>query len=314
MLTLAQKFSSAMNGIDDEFIEEALTYERSKKRKPSRALRIVLVAALISVLLFTSALAFSPSLRENTLNVLVEIFSDHATFRVEGEEPAGSYIAGKIDYSALEETYRLDPEGCYRVDFASGATFFGNNGEIISITVVAIRDGLVLTLCLSGCSEKNEVQDQTNGADTIPNQSASAEEPSSILYVNHQLGFSMEMPLNWMGQVEVKEEYGLHHQNGGNCITFYHKPTHDNGEGGILFFIDCYPGEWSEDNPPVIAGHSVVVAQTEKDTYLLRTPSDVEYSESDPMLAEAYQSLIAQQDLIISHIYATGQTVIPPNE
>lgn len=32
------------------------------------------------------------------------------------------------------------------------------------------------------------------------------------------------------------------------------------------------------------------------------------------MLAEAYQSLIAQQDLIISHIYATGQTVIPPNE
>ena len=40
-----------MNGIDDEFIEEALTYERSKKRKPSRALRIVLVAALISVLL-----------------------------------------------------------------------------------------------------------------------------------------------------------------------------------------------------------------------------------------------------------------------
>ena len=141
-MTLAQKFSSAMNGIDDKFIEEALTYERSKKRKPSCVLRIVLVAALISVLLFTSALAFSPSLRENTLNVLVEIFSDHATFRVEGEEPAGSYIAGKIDYSALEETYRLDPEGCYRVDFASGATFFGNNGEIISITVVAIRDGL----------------------------------------------------------------------------------------------------------------------------------------------------------------------------
>ena len=160
------------------------------------------------------------------------------------------------------------------------------NSLLFSVGIVML---LVLTLCLSGCSEKNEVQDQTNGADTIPNQSASAEEPSSILYVNHQLGFSMEMPLNWMGQVEVEEEYGLHHQNGGNCITFYHKP-------------------------PVIAGHSVVVAQTEKDTYLLRTPSDVEYSESDPMLAEDYQSLIAQQDFIISHIYATGQTVIPPNE
>lgn len=185
------------------------------------------------------------------------------------------------------------------------------NSLLFSVGIVML---LVLTLCLSGCSGKNEVQDQTNGADTIPNQSASAEEPSSILYVNHQLGFSMEMPLNWMGQVEVKEEYGLHHQNGGNCITFYHKTTHDNGEGGILFFIDCYPGEWSEDNPPVIAGHSVVVAQTEKDTYLFRTPSDVEYSASDPVLAESYQSLIAQKDFIISHIYATGQTVIPPNE
>ena len=32
------------------------------------------------------------------------------------------------------------------------------------------------------------------------------------------------------------------------------------------------------------------------------------------MLAKAYQSLIAQKDFIISHIYATGQTVIPPNE
>ena len=91
------------------------------------------------------------------------------------------------------------------------------NSLLFSVGIVML---LVLTLCLSGCSGKNEVQDQTNGADTTPNQSASAEEPSSILYVNHQLGFSMEMPLNWMGQVEVEEEYGLHHQNGGTCITF----------------------------------------------------------------------------------------------
>ena len=37
-----------MNGIDDEFIEEALTYERSKKRKPSCVLRIVLLVANLS--------------------------------------------------------------------------------------------------------------------------------------------------------------------------------------------------------------------------------------------------------------------------
>lgn len=118
-----------MNGIDDEFIEEALTYERSKKRKPSCVLRIVLVAALISVLLFTSALAFSPSLRENTLNVLVEIFSDHATFCVEGDEPAGSYIAGKIDYgdqyynSNIPDEYTLTSRTDDRIDFTVTAHY-----------------------------------------------------------------------------------------------------------------------------------------------------------------------------------------------
>ena len=163
---------------------------------------------------------------------------------------------------------------------------------------------LTLTLCLSSCSENQKTQYQTYMSDAAKAQLTFPENSSAILYVNQRLGFSAELPLDWIGQVEIKEEYGLHHQNGGNCITFYHKPTHDNGEGGILFFIDCYPGEWSEDNPPVIAGHSVVVAQTEDNTYLLRTPSDVEYSESDSALAEAYQALAAQQDFIIAHIKA----------
>lgn len=62
------------------------------------------------------------------------------------------------------------------------------NSLLFSVGIVML---LVLTFYLSGCSGKNEVQDQTNGGDTIPNQSASAEEPSSILYVNNQLGFSI---------------------------------------------------------------------------------------------------------------------------
>ena len=130
---------------------------------------------------------------------------------------------------------------------------------------------------------------------------------SASLYVNERLGFSMEMPLSWLGQVEVEEEYDLPHRGGGNCVTFYHKATRDNGEGGVLFFLDCYPGQWSEDDPPVVAGHSVVVAQTEENTYLLRTPSDVEYSQTDPALAAEYQALAAQQDFISAHICITDQ-------
>ena len=90
-------------------------------------------------------------------------------------------------------------------------------------------------------------------------------------------------------------------------LALRHKATRDNGEGGVLFFLDCYPGQWSEDDPPVVAGHSVVVAQTEENTYLLRTPSDVEYSQTDPALAAEYQALAAQQDFISAHIYVTDQ-------
>lgn len=137
-MTLAQKFSSAMNGIDDEFIEEALTYERSKKRTSSRALRIVLVAALISVLLFTSTLALSPSFRVNTLNALIEIFSDHLEVRFDGEEESVSRTAGKIDFSALEGTYRFAPEYSTRSSFFNSVQLFGSSDEEISISISVI--------------------------------------------------------------------------------------------------------------------------------------------------------------------------------
>ncbi len=142
-MTLAQKFSGALNGIDDEFIEEVLTYERPKKRRPSRVLRMVLAAALISALLFTSALALSPSFRVNTLNALIEIFSDHLTISFDGEEADVSRTAGKIDCSALEGTYRIPPEHSYRSSFFNSVQLFGSSGEEIGISVIAISQTLV---------------------------------------------------------------------------------------------------------------------------------------------------------------------------
>lgn len=178
-------------------------------------------------------------------------------------------------------------------------------------SAVPVTALLAFVLCLSACSGNAASQDTP---DAVSDQLAPTGEPSAIFYVNDRLGFSMELPSDWMGQVEIGEEYDLPHQNGGSCITFYHKPTRDSGNGGVLFYIDCYSGKWSEDDPPVIAGHSIVAAQTEDRTYLLRTPSDVEYSESDPALAEAYQSLAAQQDFIIAHIRASGQTASSSGE
>lgn len=156
-MTLAQKFSSAMNGIDDEFIEEALTYERSKRRKPSRVLRIVLVAALISVLLFTSALALSPSFRVNTLNALIEIFSDHLTISFDGEEAPLSRTAGKIDCSTLEGTYRIPPEHSNRASFFNSVRLFGSSGEEIGINVTVISQTLVADYDIADDTESKSI-------------------------------------------------------------------------------------------------------------------------------------------------------------
>lgn len=95
---------------------------------------------------------------------------------------------------------------------------------------------LTLTLCLSSCSKNQKTQHQTYTSDAAKAQLTFPENSSAILYVNQRLDFSAELPLDWIGQVEIKEEYGLHHQNGGNCITFYHKPTHDNGEGESFLY------------------------------------------------------------------------------
>lgn len=50
-------------------------------------------------------------------------------------------------------------------------------------------------------------------------------ESSALVYVNQRLGFTIEFPVEWAGLIQLKEEYDLPHQNGGNCITIYHRET-----------------------------------------------------------------------------------------
>lgn len=140
-----------------------------------------------------------------------------------------------------------------------------------------------------------------------PNQPSIAypSESSAVLYVNQRLSFSMEIPVDWLGQIEIKEEYDLPHQDGGNCITVYHKPTHDNNaDMGVLFMIDCYSGKWTAEEPPVMAGSSTVVLQTEENTYLFRTPSDVQWNEENNTLSDGYKALEEQFEFIKEHISA----------
>lgn len=162
---------------------------------------------------------------------------------------------------------------------------------------------LLLFIFLTSCSTNipPSSPDDNSTAPSIPYPT----ESSAVLYVNQRLLFSMELPLTWLGKVEIEESYDVPHQDGGHCITFYHKPTHDdNPDMGILFMIDCYPGTWTAENPPVIAGSSDVVLQTDTNTFLFRTPSDVQWNENDSLLSDDYHDLEGQFDFIKNHISA----------
>ncbi len=108
--------------------------------------------------------------------------------------------------------------------------------------------------------------------------------------------------MEWAGLIQLEEEYDLPHQNGGNCITIYHRETLEKEGHGALFYIDCYPGVWAEDDRPVMAGASRRALQTEDFAVFVRAPSGVEFSESDEALAARYQALSSQMEYLATHI------------
>lgn len=127
-------------------------------------------------------------------------------------------------------------------------------------------------------------------------------EDDKVSYVDERLGFSMEFPESWRGKLEVEQDYDLDHRDGGHCITFYHKPTRESCSGGVLFHIDCYPGIWTEDDPPVVAGSSTIVLQTDRYTFFFRTPSDVQWHEWDETLELDYKAFMADFEYVQAHI------------
>ena len=66
-------------------------------------------------------------------------------------------------------------------------------------------------------------------------------ESSALLYVNQRLGFTIEFPVEWAGLIQLEEEYDLPHQNGGNCITIYHRETLEKEATGPCFSSTAIP-------------------------------------------------------------------------
>ena len=120
--------------------------------------------------------------------------------------------------------------------------------------------------------------------------------PEAIEGMLHQfdnLGFSFVLPASWEGK------YGMdiHESEGWGTVELYHTATWEEfGELGSTFFEGEYirvvgtlfrfgrsPGEhFTDDEPPIMAGGSRILARTGGYTYFMNFPSDAQWNYEAP--------------------------------
>ena len=159
------------------------------------------------------------------------------------------------------------------------------------------------------------VKDESNGdsVNEVQNETQT-ETQQGILYVNERLGFSVEFPKNMMDKFGISENYVEWDERGGAGITVYHKTSRETlpDIGGAVFFIRRWIGTYTEEVPPLYAGTHTVVLQTDKYTYMLETPSGVEYIEDTETYAEC-EWLFDQFDTIITSVKGVNTLYSEPN-
>lgn len=112
--------------------------------------------------------------------------------------------------------------------------------------------------------------------------------PTGALYENADLAFSLEIPLGWNGKYMI--------ENAGATVYFYQKDTHEKYGAGTLFYIERIPGNPSQDEISA-PGSRKIILQTNEYTYVLGTPTDVQYpiwvdrDEADVQIAAAYEAM-----------------------
>ena len=161
----------------------------------------------------------------------------------------------------------------------------------------------LLTACASPFAPVSSASDIAQSDLTPQVQIQMPESSSCILYVDQELEFTMEIPLDWLGKILIDSHSGV--RDGSYCVGVYHREIYEKSDGfGCIFVLDICPGQWSEDDPPIQAGWSQLALQTENYAYFVRTPSGVEYPMDDERLSQEYLSMQDQLDYIKNHINA----------
>lgn len=167
------------------------------------------------------------------------------------------------------------------------------NGEktVSSGTGSAVKNLSFKSVSSSGSASTSSNQ---SNLPITTDSSSSSTLTDEIGYTSSKVGFSLALPASWAGQYRVVSS--------ATSVSFLHKEFdgQDESKTGVLFSIIRYDGKLAAKDVAG-AGKRYLVAQTNKYSYFLAYPSDVEYTDTSKA---GYQKLAADIDKI-------GKTVFP---
>lgn len=195
--------------------------------------------------------------------------------------------------------------------------------SLLIATLCIVVSGLLVACTPKNHNEKNlnqntnqpidnpKKEDKKNVEDLTNNDT---EDTFTVPYENNLLGFSLKLPEDWVNLIGIKENYVEYSQDGGAGIEVYHIATREaQPDKGTLFYIDRWMGTWTESNPPLPTDQNSIILQTDKYTYMLRTPNDIQYNEEDANMKESYNSMRPQIDIIKTSVKALNSHPSTPN-
>lgn len=128
-------------------------------------------------------------------------------------------------------------------------------------------------------------------------QGNTLETPDIITYENEALGFSLKFPKEWKDRYTVEEK--------DNRIEVFSKKNHE--FGGLLFSIERLIGELiTEEDMKYSPVREEMILKGNGYTYIVRYPSDMQYSLDDEKLNQEYESMFEQIPDILKSINILG--------
>ena len=112
---------------------------RVKRRRAGRGLAKAAVAALVAVLLFTTALATIEPFRIKTFNLVIDLFDDHMTFSMVEGENSHLTPAPILAANWIPEGFTLDHEGT--TPMTAWVQYMNAEEDIISVLAAELTTG-----------------------------------------------------------------------------------------------------------------------------------------------------------------------------